>query len=77
VQSIDVSRGVITITYGNEANARISGMTLAMTPLRNASGDLVWLCGYATTPADLRPLVSGAAGAATTIEPKYLPSACR
>lgn len=77
VQSIDVSRGVITITYGNEANARISGMTLAMTPLRNASGDLVWLCGYATTPADLRPLVSGAAGAVTTIEPKYLPSACR
>jgi type IV pilus assembly protein PilA len=77
VESIDVSRGVLTITYGNQANARLSGRTLVMRPFATASGDMVWLCGFAMTPAGLRPLVAGDAGALTTIEPKYLPSACR
>lgn len=77
VESIDVSRGVITITYGSRANARLSGRTLVMAPFTTSQGDLGWLCGHATTPPGARPLVAGNAGAVTTIEPKYLPSACR
>jgi Tfp pilus assembly major pilin PilA len=78
VEAIDVSNGVILVTYGKEANARIRGKTLAMTPfaMRDQVG---WSCGYARPPAGTRSLVPEAARARTgsTIEAKYLPSACR
>lgn len=77
VEAIDVARGVITITYGYEANAVIRGTTLAMTPFVTASGDVVWVCGYADNPAGTRLLPPESARQETTILPKYLPAACR
>ena len=38
--------GVITITYGNSANANIAGDSLALTPLDNA-GSVSWNCANA------------------------------
>jgi Tfp pilus assembly major pilin PilA len=77
VESIDVSRGVVTITYGNTAHANIRGQTLAMTPFATPNGDIGWRCGYAALPAGMKSLVSDAADAQPTIAAKYLPSACR
>ena len=36
VTGIDVSLGTITITYGNDVNAAVSGATLALQPLATA-----------------------------------------
>ena len=80
VTAIGVTNGVITITYGNAANALIRSQTLALTPFGTPRLDtIVWQCGSAPSPAGTRPLVTGADAArgGTTIVPKYLPSACR
>jgi type IV pilus assembly protein PilA len=76
VEGIDISNGQITVTYGNAAHAKLRGNTLAMTPYR-IGRDLGWACGYAAIPRGGETLVPEASRAPTTIEPKYLPSACR
>jgi hypothetical protein len=43
--------GVILITYGSQANAKISGGTLSLEPYVNANNDVLWRCGTATAPA--------------------------
>jgi type IV pilus assembly protein PilA len=43
VTQVAVNAGVITVTYGNDANANIAGATLTMTPLDNA-GSVSWTC---------------------------------
>jgi len=75
VSQIDVVDGVITITYGIQANSKITGSTLALAPASNANGDVVWICGTHTLPSG----VTGGAGAAsgTTLLGKYMPSNCR
>lgn len=79
VDAVDVSRGVIRITYGNQANASLRGRTLAMAPVAVPGGDLVWICGHARLPSGARAPVSDAfdPGELTTVAAKYLPSACR
>jgi type IV pilus assembly protein PilA len=62
VEAVDVARGVITIKYGKEANAKIRGKTLVLTPSVAPGRDIVWRCG-STTDAP--------------IEAKYLPAGCR
>jgi hypothetical protein len=82
VASVAVSDGRIDIRYGTAADAAIAGRTLSLTPFETASRDVVWVCGNALPGAGLEPL--GFAGGAqravqtiTTIEPRFLPSACR
>jgi Tfp pilus assembly major pilin PilA len=77
VTSIDVSGGVITITYGNQANAQLRGKTLVMTPFVTSNRDFGWSCGYARVPPGTRSVPPDAIRTTTTIAPKYLPSACR
>jgi Tfp pilus assembly major pilin PilA len=79
VAAVDVSSGVITITYGNGANARIRGKTLALTPIVTPDRDIAWRCGNGPSPGGAKPSVPDVADgrAVSTIEPKYLPSACR
>jgi Tfp pilus assembly protein PilE len=65
ITSIEVSDGVILISYGKAAHPRISGHTLSLHP--SFSGDEIeWACGYAAGDT-----------AQTDIEPRYLPTACR
>lgn len=66
VESIDVSDGVILISYGRAANRLIAGHTLSLHPGVRGEQIVEWACGYA----------AGAA-AQTDIAPKYLPSGCR
>jgi type IV pilus assembly protein PilA len=87
VVSVEVTLGVITITYGNEANAVIGGAnneTLTLTPYESADLSVVWRCGRAPQAAGTAEM--GTAGGAQTavyiapsagMLPKYLPSACR
>ena len=46
VTQVAVADGVITATYGGDANAKLTG-TLALTPTDNA-GSLEWKCSYST-----------------------------
>ena len=66
VSSIDVSEGVILVSYGKAAHRLIAGHTLSLHP--SVEGDQVveWVCGYAAGEA-----------AQTDIAPKYLPTNCR
>ena len=45
-QSIDIdTAGTIQIVYGKDVNSRIDGSQLAIQPLTNLNGDVVWRCG--------------------------------
>ena len=75
VRSISVTDGVITITYGKDANDVIDNKTLTLQPGVNANGDVVWVCGNAADPAGSITMSSGSG--ATSVLDKYLPASCR
>jgi type IV pilus assembly protein PilA len=81
VASVGVATGgVITITYGNQANANaISGKILGVVPYTNANNDIVWICGGASTTvtSGTITMATGAtAGGGTTVSAQYLPASC-
>jgi type II secretory pathway pseudopilin PulG len=82
VASVAVTDGRIDIRYEDSADDVIAGRTLSLTPFETVGRDVVWICGNALPGAGLEPL--GFAGgprqalqAITTIDRRYLPSACR
>jgi type IV pilus assembly protein PilA len=80
VDSIDVSNGTITITYGKDANATIDGGLLSLRPARNANNDVVWVCGKANIPdgADYADAAGTDSDAGSTdLSDKYMPASCR
>ena len=74
VTSINVTNGVITITYGGQANGVIAGDTALLTPGVSPSGDVVWVCQNAPTVAGATMAAVPAAG---SIEGKFMPATCR
>jgi len=84
VVSVGVANGVITVTYGSEANVQITQAgtnTLTLTPYESIDLSVVWRCGYAPAPA-AAALLGTSAGAPTAyvapgVLPQYLPAACR
>ncbi len=83
VESVDVTNGLITITYGNEANALIDGEILTLTPYETGEFSVVWYCGNAVDDADAAYALMGTSGGTaaavgvSTLDDKYLPSTCR
>ena len=82
VTGVDIQNGVVIITMGNEANARVQGLTLTTTPYEATDLSVVWRCGLAPVPAGLATMgTTGGGNAAVYIAPtlpsNYLPSACR
>jgi type IV pilus assembly protein PilA len=78
VNSINVTDGLITITYGNQVNSNIATQTLSLRPSISANNDVVWTCGNATPPSGISDPSTGASpSAATSIVNKYLPATCR
>jgi type IV pilus assembly protein PilA len=80
VTSVDVAGGVITVTYGNEANAKIGGKTLELVAYLSPDNSVAWQCGGAPIPAGAKTPMGGAGGGGGSIftaTPQYLPSACR
>jgi len=75
VTQVQVAAGGITITYGNQANTKVSGQTLGLSPYANANGgSVVWKCGNATMATGLASIGTDAT---TNVDAKYLPAACR
>ena len=82
VTGVDVTDGVITITYGYQASAQISGLTFTMTPYETANYGVVWRCASAPAPAGLSLMGTGGGGnvaaySAPTVPDTYLPATCR
>jgi type IV pilus assembly protein PilA len=82
VSSIDVTNGVLVITFGNDANAVIGGRMLTITPYETADSSVAWRCGSAPAPAGLSEMGTSAGGnpaayIAPTVPDQYLPATCR
>ncbi|HEV8330394.1 MAG TPA: pilin [Steroidobacteraceae bacterium] len=81
VTAVEVAAGTITITYGNEANAKINGNNLALTPYETPDASVAWQCGNSLQPAGTNLLGTGsnsvAVAGTTDLLEKYLPKACR
>ena len=80
VTAVGVGAGVISVTYGNEANAAIAGQTLDLVPYLTPDRSVAWKCGGAAVPAGAPTPMGGvtAGGSlAAAAFVKYLPSACR
>ena len=78
VTQVGVANGVITVTYGNEANSQITGDTLTLTPYTTPDQSVAWRCEAAPVPTGT-VVMSGATYAAGSLsnESRYLPAACR
>lgn len=74
IESIEIDRGSVIVTYGGEANEKLRGGRLAFVPGLNATGGVVWVCGDGPTP-DGVTLSDGPRG--IEMEEKYLPANCR
>jgi type IV pilus assembly protein PilA len=82
VSSLDVTNGVLVITFGNEASEQIAGFNVTITPYETRERGVVWRCGSASAPADTQLLGSTNGGNASsyiapTILDRYLPASCR
>jgi type IV pilus assembly protein PilA len=81
VTQVNVMNGVIEITYGYEANARIVGQNVRLVPYVTADDSVAWRCGGANEPSGAEGLMPGAEeGGGSLAEAdmqKYLPAACR
>ena len=74
VTGIEIVDGTIVITYGDQANSNINGLTLSLKPLLSANNDVVWVCGNKAAPA---AMTDTSGPVATTLDEKYMPSNCR
>jgi type IV pilus assembly protein PilA len=82
VSQIELTDGVIVVTYGGSANAIINGRTVTLTPYESGDLSVVWRCGYSAAPAGLALLGTAnggntAAYIAPTVPQQYLPATCR
>jgi len=82
VESVDVASGVLVITFGNEVNASVTGLTITLTPYETPNLGIVWRCGLANAPTGLNTMGTAGGGRAAvyiapTVPLQYLPAACR
>jgi type IV pilus assembly protein PilA len=81
VSSLGVNNGVLVITFGNEANAAISGSSLTVTPYETPELGVVWRCGSAAQPPGALLGTSGGGNRAVYLPPsvldRYVPASCR
>ena len=75
VTGVSVDNGLITITYGGQANGAIAGDTLWLRPGATGNLDVVWQCG--TRAAIGGVTYTTQADPANPVEGKYRPSNCR
>jgi type IV pilus assembly protein PilA len=79
VTSVNVSQGLITVTYGNDANlTAIGNETLVLRPGATPNLDVVWQCGdrALSATADFTGVAALPANGGT-VDKKYRPSNCR
>jgi len=82
VSGVDVNDGTLVVTFGTNASALLTGMTVTLTPYETADLSIVWRCGFAAAPPGLSELGTrnggnAAAYLAPTVPVEYLPVTCR
>ena len=78
VTQVDIDDGVITATYGNNANAKINCDTLVLTPWETGDGSVGWQCNSASAgPAPGGTALAGGNSDVGTLSAQYAPSQCR
>jgi type IV pilus assembly protein PilA len=82
LDSLRVHNGRIDLLFGDAADSAIAGKMLSLTPFEAADRDVVWICGNDVPGVGLNPLGFAGGGpqavqAATSIDDRYLPPACR
>jgi type IV pilus assembly protein PilA len=81
VSSVDIDNGVLIVTFGNDANVLISGLTLRLTPYQTGERGVVWRCAGSPIEPSVELMGTGTSSAAEyeppEIPPAYLPSSCR
>jgi type IV pilus assembly protein PilA len=82
VTQVEITDGQIEITFGNQANSRITNATLTLTPGTSANGDVAWQCG--SKDMDATSGLTAASGlsweapdAGGDLLQKYRPAECR
>jgi type IV pilus assembly protein PilA len=76
VTGITVDNGNIVIQYGDQANDKIDGNFLVLSPGLSNNDDVIWVCGDASAPSAMAS-AAPAATQDTDIPGKYMPSNCR
>ena len=74
VSSVGVASGSVVITYGNEANAALTGKRLVLLPGVDTRGRVHWICGNGSRPYGVAA-ADGPYG--TDLANKHLPVHCR
>jgi type IV pilus assembly protein PilA len=88
VSSVDITNGVIKVTYGAESNAVLTGKTLELVPYETTDKSVTWRCGAAPalnatgtallgTGSGQAAVIGGGTLATQANLNKYLPKACR
>jgi len=80
VSQIAVADGVITVSFGGQANSRLAASganQMSLRPGVSANGDVIWVCGNATAPSLTGTGAVAVAAGTTTVADKYLPASCR
>lgn len=77
VSQVLITDGRVDVTFGGpDAHQDIIGQTVSVTPYETNGNTVVWRCGNARAPAGVL-LLGGAGHLAPTVDPRYLPRACR
>lgn len=77
VSAVAITNGRLDVTFsGPRAHQAIFGQTVSLTPYETNGNTVIWRCGNAAQPAGVL-LQGGAPHLAPTVEPRYLPNACR
>jgi len=78
VAQVEIVRGRVEVTFGNDAHVEIVNRTLSFSPYTSpgGGGSIVWRCGSAAEPAGTA-LLTGSEYLAPTVAERYLPSTCR
>jgi len=75
VSGVDIVNGRIVIMFGGpQAHQDIVGRTVSVTPYSDGGNTVTWRCGNAPAPAGSE---IGDPHVAPTVDPRYLPAACR
>jgi type IV pilus assembly protein PilA len=64
--------GQVVITYGFQANSKITNLKLDISPGLSGNDDIIWVCGYAVAPTG----VTGTPTDASSVAVQYLPASC-
>ena len=80
VSGVSIANGVITVSYGNNANTKIAGKKVTWAAYGSPNGDITWVCsGLATATTAPTGVTAIGAGATPGTIPNasYLPSSCQ